>query len=61
MTQIDSAEQAIDIIEEEFRKMAEKESSECIECGDMISHYGARFCEECANEFYGGDKDDGKE
>jgi len=55
MTQIDSVEHAIDIIEEEFRKMAERESVECIECGDIISHYKSRFCEDCANDFYGGD------
>lgn len=60
MTNIKSTSEAIEIITEKIRRMAEDKSEskkevtadKCVECGGVLTHPGAFFCEDCAKEFY---------
>lgn len=65
MTKIRSTLQAIGIITEEVRKMADKRHrngpDECVECGARLTHPGAYFCEECAPVFYDGEEGESDE
>lgn len=50
---IRNVEQAIEIISEEVGKAVETSASdECIECGELVSHYRSKFCEPCAKVFH---------
>lgn len=50
-------EEAIEVIEREIRKMADKtvdrmSRNRCEECGGVTVHHNAYFCKPCANVFY---------
>ena len=48
-----STKKAIEIIAKEIKRAADSRKK-CLECDGAITHPGAYFCEDCANEFYGG-------